>query len=61
MVPKQCVEWQSPYDTRAAFYKQIIIKASVLGENSNLGLDAVQLQTLQTLCLVRQVGSTLYL
>ena len=46
MVPRQCVEWQSPYDTRAAFYKQIIIKASVLGENSNLGLDAVQLQAI---------------
>jgi hypothetical protein len=34
MVPKKCVEWHSPYDTKATFYKQIVIKAKILGKHS---------------------------
>jgi hypothetical protein len=34
MVPKKCVEWHSPYDTKATFYKQIFIKAKILGKHS---------------------------
>jgi hypothetical protein len=30
-VPKKCVEWQSPYSTKAAFYQNIHIKAVVNG------------------------------